>query len=47
MPNHSKGENDFSKYMDKKLCFQVYGYNKVIIKVLKNHNNTYLINLRL
>jgi hypothetical protein len=47
MPNHSKGENVFSKYMDKKLCFQVYSYYKVIIKVLKNHYNTYLINSRL
>jgi len=37
MPKHSKGENVFSKYMGKKLlCFQVYGYYKIIIILLKN-----------
>jgi len=37
MLKNSKGENVFSKYMDKLLCFQVYGYYKVI-KVSGNTN---------
>jgi hypothetical protein len=44
MPKHSKGEFFGSKYVDKKLlCFQVYGYYKVIIKVLENTNKIFIL----
>jgi hypothetical protein len=44
MLKHSKGENVFSKYMNRKLlCFHVYGYYKGIIKVLKNTNKIFTL----
>ncbi len=45
MPKHSMGWIFlFLKYMDEKLFyFQVYGYYKVIIKVLENTNNIFTL----
>jgi hypothetical protein len=42
MLKHNKGENVFSKYVDKKLlCFHVNGYYKVIIKICKKPNKIF------
>ncbi len=48
MPTHSKGENVFSNYTNKRLsCFHVYGYYKVIANVLKNTNTNTKRNLKI